>query len=143
MLEETGTVVGIEEEGRVRVATRRQRACGGCQGENSCGAGYFAGQAAPAHIIEARANGYRLSPGDEVVLAIEQRVIWTALLLLYVQPILLLALGGVLGQLAAGESGAVIGAIGGLAAGLLLARCGSSQQQQDKYLPIVIKRASS
>ena len=46
------------------------------------------------------------------------------------------------GQALAGEPGAIMGALAGLAAGLGWARDRSSAQLADKYLPIVMKKTA-
>ena len=132
MLEETGTVISLESAGQVRVATVRQSACGGCQGEQSCGSGLLATSARRSAIILAASNGLELKVGDTVVLGVPSGVLWQGMLLLYGMPLLLLAVCGMAGQVMAGERGAVLGAMTGLATGLLLAYAWSHQQPPDK-----------
>lgn len=143
MLEETARVVSLESAGRVRVATVRQSACGGCQGEQSCGSGVLATSARRSAVILAASNGLELKAGDSVVVGVPSGVLWQGMLLLYGMPLLLLAVCGMAGQILGGELGAVIGAMAGLVSGLLLAYGWSHKQPPDKYLPIVIKKGVS
>lgn len=143
MLEETGTVISLESAGQVRVATVRQSACGGCQSEQSCGSGVLTTSARRSAIILAASNGLELKVGDTVVLGVPSGVLWQGMLLLYGMPLLLLVVCGMAGQVLAGEREAVLGAMTGLATGLLLTYAWSHQQPPDKYLPIVIKKGVS
>lgn len=140
MIEETGTVVALEAEGRVWVSTVRQSACGGCQSASACDRGLLSAPSRASARVLARSDGWSLQTGDAVVLGVEAAWLWRGLLLLYVTPLLLLTAGGLTGQALSGEPGAVAGAVAGLAAGLGLARFLGDERRQNKYLPIVIKK---
>lgn len=143
MIEESGTVVALEAEGRVWVSTARQSACGGCQSESSCGSGVLAAPPRPSGLVLARCDGLSLAVGDNVVLGVKEVWLWRGLVILYVIPLVLLSAGGLFGQMLYGEPGAVAGALTGLAAGLGMARFLGHERRQNKYLPIVIKKIRS
>lgn len=83
-----------------------------------------------------------LAVGDTVLLGMEEGILWQGMLRLYLSPLLLMATLGMSGQALAGEPGAIMGALAGLAAGLGWARDRSSAQLADKYLPIVMKKTA-
>ncbi|MBK7298954.1 MAG: SoxR reducing system RseC family protein [Moraxellaceae bacterium] len=77
--------------------------------------------------------------GGGILLVVADSVIWQGMLLLYVWPLMALIVGGVLGQVVAGELGAMMGAFSGLFFSLLSVRW-RTQREHDNYLPIVIKK---
>ena len=105
MLEERGIVVAVAENGQVSVVTQRQSACGSCQSETSCGTNLLADSSKQQQTIVVNANGHHLAINDVVLLVVADSVIWQGMLLLYVGPLMALILGGVLGQVVAGELG--------------------------------------
>ncbi|HEX5276612.1 MAG TPA: SoxR reducing system RseC family protein [Fluviicoccus sp.] len=143
MLEEQATVVAVEPEGRVWVNTVRHSACGNCHSGAACGTSSLLPEQQMGAPLAVNPNGLTLAEGDRVLLGIPEGTILRGLFLLYVIPLLFMSGGGMAGQGLAGEYGAVAGAAAGLVAGLLAARQWTSQQQPDKYLPIVIKRIAS
>jgi sigma-E factor negative regulatory protein RseC len=142
MLEESGVVVAVASGDRVWVETRRQGPCGGCGEGVSCGSGLLARPARDNPRILARHDGMTLAVGDTVLLGMEEGILWQGMLRLYLSPLLLMATLGMSGQALAGEPGAIMGALAGLAAGLGWARDRSSAQLADKYLPIVMKKTA-
>lgn len=139
MLEERGIVVAVAENGQVSVVTQRQSACGSCQSETSCGTNLLADSSKQQQTIVVNANGHHLAINDVVLLVVADSVIWQGMLLLYVWPLMALIVGGVLGQVVAGELGAMMGAFSGLFLSLLSVRW-RTQREHDNYLPIVIKK---
>lgn len=139
MLEESGVVVAVASGDRVWVETRRQGPCGGCGEGVSCGSGLLARD---NPRILARHDGMTLAVGDTVLLGMDEGILWQGMLRLYLSPLLLMATLGMSGQALAGEPGAIMGALAGLAAGLGWARDRSSAQLADKYLPIVMKKTA-
>ena len=109
MLEERGIVVAVAENGQVSVVTQRQSACGSCQSETSCGTNLLADSSKQQQTIVVNANGHHLAINDVVLLVVADSVIWQGMLLLYVWPLMALIVGGVLGQVVAGELGAMMG----------------------------------
>lgn len=139
MLEERGVVVEVAENGEVFVATQRQSACGNCQSEKSCGTNLLNNSTSQQQVMSVNANGHSLAIDDVVLLAIDESVVWLGMLQLYVLPLIALIVGGVLGQIVAGEMAAMIGAFGCLILSLLSVRW-RTQREHDNYLPIVIKK---
>jgi sigma-E factor negative regulatory protein RseC len=139
MLEERGIVVAVAENGQVSVVTQRQSACGSCQSEKSCGTNLLADSSQQQQTIVVNANGHHLAINDVVLLVVAESVIWQGMLLLYVWPLMALIVGAVLGQVVAGELGAMMGAFSGLFLSLLSVRW-RTQREHDNYLPIVIKK---
>lgn len=139
MLEERGIVLAIAENGQVSVVTQRQSACGSCQSKTSCGTNLLNNSSAQQQTMTVNANGHHLAVDDVVLLAIDESVVWLGMLQLYVWPLIALIVGAVLGQVVAGELGAMIGAFSGLILSLLSVRW-LAQREHDNYLPIVIKK---
>lgn len=137
MLEQQATVVNIDDQGGVWVFATRQSACGACEQKTACHTPSVL--TAPSSSVKVQANNYPLIIGDEVLISIAEQTIWHGLLYLYVYPLLALLVGALLGQYLAGELGAILGAIG-LTALVLLHVKQLTQQQNDNYLPTVIKK---
>lgn len=122
LITETGQVVSVSGD-RAWVQTMRQSACQSCQARQGCGhktltalSGGLARQVSVRNSMNAR-------PGDRVTLAIEPASLLRASLLVYALPLVLMVLAvAAAGAAGAGDGVAVLAAVLGLTAGLLLAR---------------------
>ncbi|MDR3300754.1 MAG: SoxR reducing system RseC family protein [Candidatus Accumulibacter sp.] len=113
MIETTGTVTALDgDHALVRVAGG---GCGRCHEPGGCGGAHL------TQIFCASAKNYRVlnprgaKPGEEVVVAIPDRVLLRGAVAGYAVPLLGLFMGAALGLGLAGETGSMIGAAGGLA----------------------------
>jgi sigma-E factor negative regulatory protein RseC len=112
MVEAKGTVTALDgERAFVRIAGE---GCGRCHEPGGCGGND------PARIWVLNSGGARV--GEEVVIVIHERALFRGALAGYVLPLLGLFPGAALGLGLAGETGSMIGALGGLLAAWALQR---------------------
>ena len=115
MIQRPARIVAIHAD-RMEVAWDPASACGSCGSKEAC----HGNQAEQRLQLPAQAG---LAAGDEILLGIEARALNLAALLAWLLPASALLLGAMLGQTLAGSDlAAILGAGGGLGAGLLLAR---------------------
>lgn len=150
MLEEKAQVVRVDG-GEVWVETRRSSSCGSCSAQKGCGT------ATLSKVLGARRNIVRvlsdipLVVGDQVVIGIREQALVRGSLAVYAVPILLLLLGGLMGELGArqflwdnAELASMVLGISGLAAGLLWLRAFTRRIRNDQaYQPVVMRRLPS
>lgn len=124
MLEEKGRVSDSGPQG-VWVETQRQSACAGCSSANGCGQRLLGDWAASkAHqVLADNPMNIPLKPGDGVILGLRESSLLVASLLVYLLPLLTLALGALSGKaLGAGEGLQAVMAGAGLVLGLAWVR---------------------
>lgn len=114
LLRHTGVVQALNGD-RATVAVAAQ-GCSGCGKRSACGVGKLAGERKFTLIEIAARPGLRV--GENVTLEIEQGAIHRGALIAYLLPALTLIGGAVTGNQLAGDAGAALGALGGLASGL-------------------------
>ncbi|MEN8761358.1 MAG: SoxR reducing system RseC family protein [Thiogranum sp.] len=150
MLEETAQVVRIKGD-EVWVETQRRSSCDACSAEKGCGT------ATLSKVLGNRRNVIRvlsaipLGVGDQVVIGIREQALVRGSLAVYAVPILLLLLGGLIGELGAkqfiwqnAELASVTLGISGLIAGLVwLKRFTRRIQNDPNFQPVVLRRQSS
>ena len=150
MLEETAQVVRINGN-EVWVETQRRSSCASCAAEKGCGT------AALSKVLGNRRNLVRvlsamlLRVGDRVVIGIREQALVRGSLAVYAVPILLLLLGGLIGELGAerfiwqnAELASVTLGISGLIAGLFwLKRFTRRIQNDPNFQPVVLRRQTS
>jgi sigma-E factor negative regulatory protein RseC len=150
MLEETAQVVRIKGD-EVWVETQRRSSCGSCAAEKGCGT------ATLSRVLGNRRNLVRvlsaipLRVGDRVVIGIREQALVRGSLAVYAVPILLLLLGGLIGELGAeqfiwenAEIASVTLGISGLIAGLVwLKRFTRRIQNDPNFQPVVLRRQTS
>jgi len=150
MLEETTQVVRINGN-EVWVETQRRSSCASCAAEKGCGT------AALSKVLGNRRNLVRvlsaipLRVGDRVVIGIREQALVRGSLAVYAVPILLLLLGGLIGELGAerfiwqnAELASVTLGISGLIAGLFwLKRFTRRIQNDPNFQPVVLRRQTS
>ncbi|QEP42116.1 hypothetical protein D5085_02560 [Ectothiorhodospiraceae bacterium BW-2] len=122
MIENVASITHIEGE-YAWLEAERQGGCQSCRGGDSCStsvlAKLFGGQSSRFRVR----NSLGLGVGEQVVVGIEERTLLLSSLLLYLLPLLLLLLFAAIGERVGGsEPYAVVGALLGLMAGLLLVR---------------------
>jgi len=152
MLEETAQVVHIDGD-EIWVETQRRSTCASCAAEKGCGT------ATLAKVLGKRRTRVRvlsnpslgLIVGDQVVIGIREQALVRGSLAVYAVPVLLLLLGGFIGELGAqrflwdnAELASVILGITGLAAGLFWLRHFTRRiEYDDKYQPLVLRKLVS
>ena len=158
MIEEQAIVVKCENK-HVWVQTQRQSSCGHCSVKNTCGTQVLSKVLGnkTAHVrclnalkLESADNACQLTPGDRVLIALEESTLLGGSLLIYFLPLVTMILSGGLSVFAAKiwwpegiELVSVIASITGLLIGLYLAQKFSKIQGKQRYEPIVIKKLAS
>lgn len=111
-------------------------ACAACGHGSACGIGRLTGRPRERLLSLPAAD---LQLGQTVMLELDERQLTQAALLGYLLPALLLLAGAVLGEkVGAGDTAAALGALGGLALGLLLPRLRRPLTPQLTASPTVI-----
>lgn len=113
-------IVVAVEAAQVWVEVPRASACGRCQNSDKCHTGLLGWEAKPRRYRVDATCAVRV--GDRVRLNVADGTLWQASWAAYLLPVLLLLGGATLGQRVAGDGGAVVGALLGLGAGLVLLR---------------------
>lgn len=138
-LPQAGTVEGIARvvavvDGTVWLEPEQTASCGGCAAAGSCGTGHGEGGIGTiASRLEARrfrvsaaASNFELRAGDRVVIGVGQRSLVKAAFLAYGLPLIVAIAAGSSIQGRYGDDLATLfGMLGGLVAGLALARFGA------------------
>ncbi len=143
MIEETARVISVEGQ-QVLVETRRQSVCGQCSAQKACGTATLEkvlGQKRTQVSVLSRID---VSPGDEVVIGIQEAALVRGSFALYGLPLLLMLLGAVIGEaviLSRTELPAVMGALLGLLAGLLFVALFSRRTHLEaRYQPVILRK---
>jgi sigma-E factor negative regulatory protein RseC len=146
VIEETGRVVNVED-GYAWIETEPASTCGSCSARKGCGtsalASVFGRRAAPLRVV----NNVNAAVGDSVVIGIDEAGLLRGSLAVYAAPLAGLFAGGLLGRYAGdvmlpggAEIASILGALAGLAAGLVWLRRFSRQTQQDaRYQPVILR----
>lgn len=122
MIRETGHIVAVER-GAVWVSCTSRADCQRCAEGRGCG-GAILGRLIGDQEYRLRAipDHPGAAVGDEVSLETDERLVLRASMLAYLLPLSGLLSGSLAGHFLAGEPGAVIGALAGLAGGWWMAR---------------------
>jgi sigma-E factor negative regulatory protein RseC len=150
MLEETAQVVRIKG-GEVWVETQRRSSCGSCSAEKGCGTATLSKVLGNRRNVVRVLSAIQLGVGDQVVIGIREQALVRGSLAVYAVPILLLLLGGLIGELGAqqfiwenAEFASVTLGISGLIAGLVwLKRFTRRIQNDPNFQPVVLRRQPS
>jgi sigma-E factor negative regulatory protein RseC len=150
MLEETARVVRIEDD-VVWVETERRSTCASCAVEKGCGTATLAKVLGNRRTVVRVLSALPLRVGDQVVIGIREQALVRGSLAVYAVPIVLLLLGGLIGQLGAeqfiwdnAELASVTLGMSGLIAGLVWLRRYTRRIQDDpEFQPVVIRRQKS
>ena len=150
MLEETAQVVRIKGD-EVWVETQRRSSCASCSAEKGCGTATLSKVLGNRRNVVRVLSAIPLGVGDQVVIGIREEALVRGSLAVYAVPILLLLLGGLIGELGAkqfiwqnAEFASVTLGISGLIAGLVwLKRFTRRIQNDPNFQPVVLRRQPS
>jgi len=150
MLEETAQVVRIKGD-EVWVETQRRSSCASCSAEKGCGTATLSKVLGNRRNVVRVLSAIPLGVGDQVVIGIREQALVRGSLAVYAVPILLLLLGGLIGELGAeqliwqnAEFASVTLGISGLIAGLVwLKRFTRRIQNDPNFQPVVLRRQTS
>jgi sigma-E factor negative regulatory protein RseC len=141
MMEETGTIMSLQEDGSALVLCQRSGACAHCSAATACG-----GVEDGSSRLVAADNPLAAPVGSRVVIAVSTRTFLRASLLLYIVPLLALVAGALFGQFigASGKFGldanrmsAIMGTLG-LIAAFVVIRLYSRRQAAQDHRPCII-----
>lgn len=132
MIEETGTVVAVEDDA-VWVETVRVTACQSCSANKGCGHAVLDRKHAGSRARVRAINDLPLKVDQTVILGLPDGALLKGSVMVYLVPLILLFVGALLGE-RFGSDGAAIGGVAGLFFGFLLNRWYSQQHQQDPSL---------
>jgi len=147
MLEETAQVVRIDGD-EVWVETQRRSTCESCSAEKGCGTATLAKVLGKRRSLVRVLSDQPLRVGDQVVIGIREQALVRGSLAVYAVPVLLLLLGGFVGELGAqhflwdnAELASVVLGVSGLTAGLFwLRRFTRRIEYDDNYQPLVLRK---
>lgn len=143
MVEERGYIVRVAGE-RAEIEFIRQTTCGSCEARSACGGGVLGslfGRRQHRVWLENQVAG---SPGDQVVVGIEERDFVTTSLVAYLIPLLTLFLGAIAADAlwpsnVQGEIPAVLGGITGFGLGVFALRSWQDNPARSQTLRILRK----
>lgn len=144
MIEATGRVVA-SANGSAVVEVPRRSSCASCASSGGCGVSTLA-KLFGAGITRVRIDDrLGLRTGDRVIVGIGNGALVRASLLAYLLPILAMAAGAILAaQADAGDMGSALGAVAGLAIGLLATlKLTRSHRLQAAFQPVLIRRIAA
>ncbi len=122
MIEETARVIDVRD-GQALLQTERKSACQSCSVKSGCGTSTLAkvvGQRSSQIVVE---NTLDVKPGEQVVVAIEENALVQGSLLVYLLPLVVMLIAGVLAEQAFGnELLTIVSALAGLLFSVLLVR---------------------
>ena len=131
MIEEQATVVGVEAE-QFTVQTQRKSSCNSCAANKACGTAVLSKTMGKKHAIvsidKRAADEPSLSPGDQVIIGIDENMMLSGSTLAYLLPLAMMMVAGLLShwfgisQGFNGELHIILAAIAGLVTGLALSR---------------------
>ena len=150
MLEEPAQVVRIENK-LVWVETQRRSGCESCAAERGCGTAILSKVLGNRVKVVRALSAIPLRVGDQVIIGIREQALVRGSLAVYAVPVLLLLLGGLIGELGAqqgiwenAEYASVLLGISGLMAGLVwLKRFTRRIQNDPNFQPVVLRRQNS
>jgi sigma-E factor negative regulatory protein RseC len=143
VIEEEATVVRVEGQD-IWVETHRRSACGQCSASKGCGTAalenFFSSRRTQLRVLSKIA----VSPGDQVMIGLEEAAMLRGSLAVYLVPLILLAAGAMLAQAGFGghsEWPAVMGGLSGLVGGFLWLRHYAGKIRHDpRFQPVVLRR---
>ena len=132
MILETGTVVAVESDG-LWVETIQKSACEVCVAEKGCGQKFLsrlAGKTTSIRVLLNNQPQQKFSVGQSVTIGIPEDVIVKGSLLVYLLPVICAVSGAWLAG-SAGDTGSILGALGGLLAGGMMVNYHSKKTRND------------
>ncbi len=122
MIEETAEVVAVEGDIAV-LRTERQSACNSCSVKSGCGTSVLSRVVGQRSSQVEVSNTLQLEVGERVVVAIEEQALVKGSLLIYLLPLLIMLVAGVVAEmLFAREVVTLIAALSGLLISVVLVR---------------------
>lgn len=147
MIEERGRVIAVES-GAVQVETLRRSTCSECSASAGCGQGLLERLGASRGRGRVRAltlpnlASLKLTPGDEVVLGVDEDLLLKSALLFYLSPLVgLFALALLAARLDLGEPLIIVAGLAGFLLGWLLVRRSVRRHVDDPAMHPVVLRA--
>ena len=146
MIEETATVVACED-GFAIVETQSKAACGACGAEHSCSTSVLSDLFKRRHNRLKVLNPIQATPGQKVVVGIQEQALVTVSLMAYLMPLMCLILAAMATQQVAlywgwsyAELSSIAGGLLGLMAGLSLLKRFSLRNKHEPAFQAVILR---
>jgi len=150
MIEEQATVVDVEAE-QFTVQTQRKSSCNSCAANKGCGTAVLSKTMGKKHAIVAvnkrAVDEPALSPGDQVIIGINENMLLSGSMLAYLLPLAMMMGGGLLslwfgtGLGFNGELHVILAAIAGLIAGLGLSRFYLRKgSRRADFAPVLIRK---
>ena len=147
MLEELARVVRVEGN-QAWVETQRQSTCGACSAQRGCGTATLSKLFGNRRNVVRVLSAVQLRVGEQVVIGIRERALVRGSLAVYAVPILLLLLGGLIGELGAdqfiwtnAEFASVMLGLLGLVGGLVWLKSFTRRIQNDaNFQPVVLRK---
>ena len=150
MINETGRVVALESDG-LWVETVRRSTCGSCGAKQGCGHGILnsmaAGQRNYTWVTLGGTPASAFTIGDDVEIALPEEVIVSGSFVVYMLPILATVLGAVIGQslllaTLGADASAVLGAVAGFGAGIVLVRWHARRNRNNPLMQPVLAQSA-
>ena len=132
MIVETGTVVAIESDS-LWVETIQKTACEACVAQKGCGTRVLSkltGKTNRIRVLLDRHSADTIAIGQDVDIAIPEDVIVKGSLLVYLLPVICAVSGAWLAG-SAGDTGSILGALGGLLASGMMVNYHSKKTRND------------
>jgi len=147
VIQERGRVIAVES-GAVQVETLRRSTCSGCSANAGCGQGLLErlgvarGHGQVRALSPQDSTAPELSPGDAVVLGVDEALLLKSALLVYLFPLLgLFALALLAARLGLGEPIIIVAGLAGFLLAWLLVRRVSRRHADDPAMQPVVLRA--
>lgn len=141
MMNETGRVVAVEEDG-LWVETIQRSTCGSCAARNGCGQNLMArllGHTSYLWVLLEGRSSEDYRPGQEVSIGVPEAVVVRGSLFVYLTPLLAMIAGaGALQHLTGSDGWSALGALAGLALGGLVVRWQAHRTRRDPRLQPVL-----
>ena len=150
MIEEDATVVEVEPD-QIIVQTLRKSSCNSCAANKACGTAVLSKSIGQKHSIisisKSEADTPVLSPGDQVVIGINESMLFSGSMLAYMVPIIAMFIFALtaswLGTSLAvtGELHIILSALAGLASGLYFSHLYISKgRQHAAFAPVLLRK---
>lgn len=144
MITETGHVLETDG-GHAWVACRRQLECARCAEGKGCGGGVIGKMLGDRlHRVRAATGGLAVSPGDRVLIGLDEDAVMRAAFVVYLVPLVgAIGAGALAWGLLDSDLTAALGAVAGLVAGLAWARGYSRRHEHDaRFQPVILERVA-
>ncbi|MCU7797082.1 MAG: SoxR reducing system RseC family protein [Candidatus Thiodiazotropha sp. (ex Myrtea spinifera)] len=150
MIEETATVVGLEDDGFAIVETQQRAACGSCDSAGSCSTTVLSGLFKRRHSHLKVHNPIQAQVGEKVIIGLQESALLKVSFAAYLLPLLSMILSAIAVQaladaikLQSGELPTVAGGLLGLIAGLILFKQLTAKKASDpSYQAVILRQAN-